>query len=154
MWMDNKSGTSPMSGSKPRIALQETESILHFCSSISLRNACFDEKMAKIWPFKYSPPLFNAGIIPQRGLDATGRWQTDPQTEWGQRRGLAVGGFGGCNHLAACPGAGTPFPFTGDCEKKKKMSIFIRNDFAKSSTKWNYLPLTCSTRDQSSYAGV
>jgi len=23
----------------------------------------------------------------------------------------------GCRHLAACPGAGTPFPFTGDCKK-------------------------------------
>lgn len=59
-------------------------------------------------------PLFNASIITQRGLDVTGR---QPASQRGGRGGAGSLQLRGCSHLAACPGAGTPFPFTGNRKK-------------------------------------
>lgn len=47
------------------------------------------------------------------------QWEDDSQPAWGAEEGSGSLRLRGHSHLAACPGDGTPFPFTGDCKKSQ-----------------------------------
>lgn len=124
-----------------------SETANSYSTLISFRNTYFEEKMLKICPFQYLCPP-NAHVIAQRGVDGMAGAQPLGAGAW---EALAVSGLGEAGTWQPALEPGLPSLSWGIA---KNHSILITNDFVKSSAKWNYLPLTCSTQNHSCYVGV